>query len=130
MTENVKTANTDVATQADLISQIQTALEGKAAVTPTVDTCTVTITISSGDYLMWNFTRFVNGQFKDCESNYYGYSGDAYTFTNVVCGSAFTLSYSASKTPTVSGATRKSSMSYGDSYIITALADETVTITL
>ena len=49
MATHVNTANSNVSTEAGLIAQIQSALEGKAAGGGSVETCTVTITFPVGD---------------------------------------------------------------------------------
>lgn len=94
MTNNLGDANAEVGNQADLIAQIQTALEGKASSggqPTTYDTCTIQINVVNGQLYGYAATCFdgENVQFKTAlqSSNI----GNATTITNVICGSVISV---------------------------------------
>lgn len=69
MASNVEAANSEITNQSELISQIMTALEGKAAGGASIETCTVTINHNSGSLYSVVATKYENGQIIGCFEN-------------------------------------------------------------
>lgn len=88
MAEHVGKANDNVATEADLIAQIASTLEGKAAggdsgsSGATIETCTVTLAGSYSNSLLILYTAFIDGV---VQAKYA--TPDMLPLTNVICGS-------------------------------------------
>lgn len=83
--------DTELSEQDNLISQIQTALQGKAGGGSgggvNIKTCTVTVVNNSNDTVYVAVTRFVNGEITDSDWNANVADGDSKTYDNVICGS-------------------------------------------
>ena len=106
MTSNVQSANDEVSTQttqiasnADLIAQIKTALEGKAGGSASVETCTVVIDFSAMvNSAVYNATIFSDNQFNATAGELTSSVSSA-TLENVVCGSCIYITYSGYTLP-------------------------------
>lgn len=99
MATNIGDANTEVSTQADLIAQIASALEGKTAgggSGASVETCTVNVKVvvdnSGYTYLgMVCTTVSADELVPSCRRDEGDLTGNTYTFNNVLCGSLFSV---------------------------------------
>lgn len=133
----VSTQTTQIASNADLIAQIKTALEGKAGGSgsdASVETCTVVIDCSIA-YISFSIaTTFSDGiigaDIRGMQFYGSGYKG-VVTIENVICGSPVAIITSGLAIPgwTLSNAEEAGGTNYCSGFKITAGAGETATIT-
>ena len=132
MSANLKEANDDVSEQADLIAQIASALEGKAAGGSVIETCTVEVSATSTKHRFEALGYMTVDNDGNVSAETVIVNANTVTIENVVCGSMLCCigASSSAAHSTLTAELLYTSDQHGRMYKITANAGETANINL